>query len=243
MNKEELIKIYQTHKLYIFPAGIIISCLILIVFVIYPQIVNLITHQKTQLDLSNKSDFLEAKAQELESYNPQDLSQKVNYAVSSYPTSKDYVSALSTLQNLISQSGFSTISMNLLGDAISSENVSAASYNIRVDTLGPLASLHNILTGIESSARLMRVSSIEVTPGKDPTVGTAAIVVEVLYSPAQQGGGGIDSPIPKLSEKEEEIINKLARIVSPVIAQTTTTSTDIAVPTQLGPRGKTNPFE
>jgi hypothetical protein len=240
MRKQELLKLYQTYRIYIFPSGVAVASLILIALIIYPQTISLLTNQKAKTEISTQSQFLEAKAQELGSYNPQDLNQKVNYAVSSYPTSKDYISAISTLQNLIFQSGFTVSTLSLLGDNSKDAKASFLSYTVKVEILGPLPSLPTLLASIENAPRLMRVGTIEVTPGKDPKIASAAIAVEVLYSPAKGDLGSVDSPLPKLSDKEEQVIQKLANIVGTVKAQG---STQITTPAQLGPRGKANPFE
>ncbi len=234
MKKEEILKLYQNYRLYIFPAVVALSSLILIIFVIYPQIVKLITNQKIEGEITNKSKFLEVKAQTLESYDSTDLSQKVNFVINSYPTDKDFVSALGLLQNLISQTGFKTVSMSL--GANSSKSDYGQSYNIKLDVLGPADLLPKLLTNIENSPRLMRVSGVETNVGKDPQGATVSLNVEVLYSPAPKVFGSVDSPLPSLSQKDEEVIVKLARTGS-------TLTTPQQITPQLGSRGKANPFE
>lgn len=235
MKKDQIIKLYQTHKLYIFPSLVAIASFILIISVIYPQTVKLITNQQFQNQVSIKSNFLETKAQDLQSFDPTDLNQKVDFAVSSYPTDKDFVTVLALLQNLTSISGFSTISISLGSD--SSKDPNAQSYSIKLDILGPTALSPNLLSNIENSPRLMRVNSVEVTSGKDPSGSTISLIVDVLYSPAVGGLGSVDSLLPSLSEREEEIIAKLARTAPQV------SSEQSSQPIQLGPRGKENPFQ
>ena len=113
MKKEEIIQIYQKYRLYIFPAIVALSSLTLIIFVIYPQTVKLFTNQKAGEEFFNKSEILASKVQALESYDKQDLSRKLNAALSSYPSDKDFVSAMGLLQNIATGAGFSTVSMSL----------------------------------------------------------------------------------------------------------------------------------
>lgn len=233
MKKEAILQLYQTYRLYIFPAIVALSSLVLIVFVIYPQTIKLFTNQKIEGEILDKSKLLAAKAQALENYNPTDLSQKVDIAISSYPVDKDFVSALGVLQNSTSQTGFSIITMSL-GPA-SSRNSNTQAYNIKLDVLGPGSLLPVLLSNIESSYRLMRVSNIEATLGKDSKATTISLNIDVLYSSAPQTFGSVDSPLPELSQQDEEVIAKLARTVTPVNSQQITP--------KLGPRGKANPFE
>lgn len=233
IKQEAVSKFYLNYRLYIFPAVVALSSLILIIFVIYPQTVKLITNQQVQQQIANKSTFLETKAQVLENYDPEDLNRKVAFTLSSYPTDKDFASALALLQNLTSQSGFNTVSI-VLGSSISKE-AGDKSYNLKLDILGPPILLPNLLSRIEDSPRLIRVSGVETTVGRDPQGAIISLSVDVLYSSAPTEFGSVDSPLPELSQKDEEILVKLARLDT-LVSQPTTT-------TQLGPRGKANPFE
>ncbi len=233
MDKETILNLYQKYRLYIFPAVVALSSLILITFVIYPQIIKLITNQKDEGEIINKSKFLEVKAQTLESYDLTDLNRKVSFALNSYPSEKDYVSTLGLLQNIVSQSGFSTTSISLGSNSSKSGN--AQSYDIKLDVVGPSTLLSSLLSNIESSSRLMRVNNVDITTGKDPNGASMSLNVGILYSSVPTASGSIDSPLPELSQKDEGIIAKLAQEAVLVNPQQTTT--------QLGPRGRANPFE
>src|SRR3989338_8423415 len=139
MKKAEILKFYLNYRLYLFPAIVALSSLILIILVIYPVAVKLITNSKVEGEILSKSKFLETKAQALDSLDQVDLDRKVNFALGSLPTDNDFVSDF----------------------------------------------------------------------------------------------GSVDSPLPGLSEKDDEVIAKLAK--GDTAASTPTT--------QLGPRGKENPFE
>ncbi len=73
MNKEYLHKIYSTYKLIIFPSVVILSCLTLIVVVIFPQILNLIKNRETEGQLKSRFTVMITKAQALESIDENDL--------------------------------------------------------------------------------------------------------------------------------------------------------------------------
>lgn len=233
MKKDVILKYYQKYKLYIFPTVVALSSLILIIFVIYPQTAKLIANQKVEGDIRSKSNFLEVKAQTLESYDPEDLNKQVNFTLNAYPTEKDFIPALSLLQNLISQSGFSSISTSFGAASVKSANTQ--SYSIKLDLLGPLSFLQDLLNNIEDSPRLMRISNVEAVGGGDRKVANISLEVEVLYSSAPTEFGSIDSPLPELSQKDQEVIVKLARLGTVV--------NPLQITPQLGPRGKVNPFE
>lgn len=233
MKKETIAKFYLNYRLYIFPIMVALSSLFLIVFAIYPQTAKLIGNQKAQGDLINKSQFLETKVLALESYDQEDLSRKVGFALSAYPTDKDFGNVVGLLQQLVGQSGFNITSL-ALGNVPSKADVSS-SYEIKLQITGAKNLLAVLLSNLENSARLMRVNSIDVSSGPNSQIVDVSLGVAVLYSSAPQSFGSVDSPVTKLSQADEELITRLAK-VSPV-------SVSPQAPAPSLPRGKANPFE
>ncbi len=231
MKKETINKFYLRYRLYIFPAIVALSSLFLIIFAIYPQTAKLIENQKVAGDLTNKSKFLETKVVALESYNGEDLSQKVGMALDAFPADKDYGNILGLLQGLAAQSGF-TISSIALGNT-SGKLGNASNFEIKLEIKGPRNLFQIFLMNLENSPRIMRVSSIDISSAQASEALDAAVVIEVLYSPSPQSFGTVDSPLPTLSQKDEEILVALSR--------TTLTASFSAV--QPSQRGKANPFE
>lgn len=230
MKKEVLVKFYSTYKLYIFPAVVLTSCLILIVFVIYPQLVSLISNNKVSSGLQKKMDFLEVKAQTLEGYDGRDLSSKLDYALAYLPADKDFTNALGLLQNITSRSSFSILSF-ALGTQTAIKG--AQGYSVKLEVKGPKALLPNLFSGIESSNRVMRVATLEVKSLPDGSV-DAFLGIDVLYSSAPQTFGSADSPLPVLTEEDEQLLSKLAG--EGVVQQ------QPAVITPTVPLGKSDPF-
>lgn len=233
MKKEEISKFYINYKLYIFPIIITLSSLVLIIFVIYPQTIKLISNQKVKTEIANKSKFLEAKAQTLDSLDPQDLSRKVNFTLGFYPTDKDFVTVFGLLQNLISQSGFVAISLSLDSNSLKSAN--GSSYSLRLEVLGPSPLLPILLNKLESSPRLIRLAGLEASKGKNAQEVNISLTVDVLYAAAPTSFGSVDSPIAELTQRDEEIIAKLAKNSSLFLQP--------ELSTRLNPKGKVNPFE
>ena len=106
MKKEELIKFYSKYNFYIFPSVVALSCLMLIVFVIFPQLSQLISNQKSVGILENKHKFLETKAATLEGLNEEDLKFKLSSLLIVFPTEKDFGNALFVIQNITKELGF-----------------------------------------------------------------------------------------------------------------------------------------
>lgn len=241
MTKIEILKFYQTYKFFLFPSIVVISALILLVFVIYPQTIKLLTNQKSASDITKKVAFLENKVQAMEGYNPEDLKIKVDSALSSYPVDKDLAIIIGLMQDITAKSGFNISSLSLGSGGKKDGN--AQSYIIKLETIGLITSLPGFLKNLESSTRLLRISSIDVSIGKDQAV-NLGLIIEALYASAPEDFGSIDSPIPELSQEEQVTLTKLAR-AAPVSIQTSVPS-QTSIPTEpviTGPVGRDNPFE
>lgn len=231
MKKEILQKFYSQYRLYIFPIVVAISSLILIAFVISPQIVKLVENSKLETDFKGKAKFLEAKAQTLENYDEVGLNRKVKFSLTAFPQEKDFANVMALLQRLTHETSFTIASLGFVGSN-GNQQGKTQSYNVKLEILGPKIFLANLVSSIETSPRLMRVNSIDITSTKEVDVITADLIVEVLFSSLPVSFGSADSPLPTLSSQEEELVARLASQIS------------ISQPSiSVSPRGKVNPFE
>lgn len=235
MRKEEIKKFYQTYRLYIFPAIVAVSSLILIIFVIYPQVVSLITNQKNTSELQNRHKSLEVKAQVLENLNSEDLSKKLDLSLSSYPDNTDFGTVIGLIQSLTSESGFNATSITI-GTNIN-KVANAQSYPIKLSITGPRSLFNILISNIEKSTRLIRISGIEITNSLDQQTVNATLSLDVLYAPIPSSFGNIDSPVPDLSEKDEALLASLAKSFNENVSISNLGNVT------LPPRGKANPFE
>lgn len=233
MKKETITKFYSDFKLYIFPVVILLSSLFLIVFAIYPQTIKLIDNQKLAENLVSKSKFLETKVVALEDFNEEELSQKVGFALASLPAEKDFGNIFDLLQRLISRSGFSISSISL--GSSGSKMGNSESYEVKLEVKGAKAMFPILLSNLEDSPRLIRINTIDVASRQASQGLEASLVIGVLYSPVSQNFGTTDSPVPRLSQKDEELLARLAADRSVPVSQ--------APRSPATSRGKSNPFE
>lgn len=234
MKKEELLKFYTKFRIYIFPFVVVLSCLILFVFVIYPQSQKLILNQKMNYDLASKHKFLEAKAATLENIDEADLAKKLTITLSSYPTERDFGNIVGILKNTANENGFS-VSGLIVNPIPTDESVSVQKYSVRMEALGSRHLLSPLATAIESQPRIMKVGTMNVSKSVQGDSVSVLMDIEVLYGSPPQNFGGPDSPLPKLSTEDEEILTTLASFRGPTQPS--------APPPPAGPKGKSNPFE
>lgn len=227
--KKEITKFYSEYRLYIFPAVVALSSLFLIIFAIYPQAVQLIEGQKTASELINKSKLLDIKVAALESYDEADLSRKIDFVLNALPAEKDYGNIISLLQQIITQSGFSISSLAFSGSSGKMGNLD--SFEVKLEVKGPQVLLQSLLDNFDSSPRLIRIKSIDVSSNQGQQVADISLALQVLYSALPQNFGDTDTPLPELNQNDESLIKTLENI---------TTTTPVA---PESPRGKSNPFE
>ncbi|MCR4305959.1 MAG: type 4a pilus biogenesis protein PilO [Candidatus Daviesbacteria bacterium] len=232
MKKEDLVKFYSKYSLYIFPAVVALSSIFIILFVIYPQVIKLIDNQNSIEDLLNKSEFLENKVSALENYDNADLSRRLEVALAALPGEKDLGSVLGLLQKMTIESDFSINSISFGNAAGKSGN--SNSFEVELEIKGSRARLPNLFSNLENSSRLVRIKSIDISSNQASQDLDVALAIEVLYSPLPKDFGGPDSPVPQLSQKDEELI---ARIMEEAIG----ISGSSVLPSSS--RGRSNPFE
>lgn len=232
MTKEILVSFYSKYQLIIFPILVAISSIILIVLMIYPQITRLLTNEQSLREIRHNLQFLEVKAQDLESLDEVDLTTRVSVSLAALPADKDFVQAVGAIQQLVQRSGFELISLQL---GSSKESSGVLGFAIKIEISGPKITLGQLLTSIETSQRVMKVSSIEVTATRSGDLINASLTIDVFYSPVPSTIGAINAPLPKLTSEEEELIITLSSAIPSAPAPPTT-----FVPQ---PRGKANPFE
>ena len=78
MNIDFVKAFYFKYRILIFPTLVGISSLILIVFIIYPQILKLISNNEALNGVLAKNKNLEVKASQLENINDGELNQNLN---------------------------------------------------------------------------------------------------------------------------------------------------------------------
>ena len=234
MNIDFVKAFYFKYRILICPTLVGISSLILIVFIIYPQILKLISNNEALNGVLAKNKNLEVKASQLENINDGELNQNLNLSLAALPMDKDLAGALGEVQSLVNQSGFNLLSLSVgSGNDVGEFN----GFNVKAEVEGSQVLLASLLTTIESSGRIMKVSSVELNRLSIKESVNAVVTIEVFYSPIPTTLGAIDSPLPKVEDKDKEVLANLAaaRGFSGAVV---VTSGDLSVPV-----GKSNPFE
>ena len=234
MKKADLIKFYSIHKTQIFTVIVALSSLFLIIFVIYPQVGQLISNQEAMGNLSRRSKLLETKVTALQSYDIEDLSYKLGIILATLPSDKDIANVLGLLQQLTAKSGFIANSISFVRSM--SEAANSSKFEVKLEIIGSKNDFQTLLDNLENSSRLFRINHIEVSSRRDSQILESSLGVEALYGGLPKDFGGVDSPLPEFSQEDDKLILRLEELRQTAL----TSSTYSAI---QSPRGKSNPFE
>jgi hypothetical protein len=219
--------LYLQYKLIILPILVGIASLIIIVFVIVPQVQNLLEGQQKLSLEKNRLAIVEAKAEELENINQDIYNQKLGIALASLPIEKDLNVTIGVFRQLAA-----SVSMSLSSMRLNSQGAENDGFTVRAEMFGPTKSLGDLLEVIDNSPRIMKLQSFETASvGNSTDVVSVSMIVKVYYSPAPTTLGPVDTPLPVLTERDGATLDKLTQNQIP-LGQTV-----------VLPNGKTNPFE
>lgn len=237
-NKEEIIKFYTQNKVVIFPVLAGISSLLIIMLVIYPTLSGFLSGNQKLKDLHRQSQALAAKATELANLDQTALTSNLTVSTLALPTDQDYASAIGTVQALSSAAAYTITSVQIIPNLPAGFSSKIPGFTLKVEILGPRATLNTYLSALESSLRVMRVAGFEVNPAKTGDTINVVVNLAVFYSPHPSSLGSADTPLPQITNEEKTVIANLARANS-IINQ----SQGLPAGPSSTTKGKLDPFE
>lgn len=232
MNKEEIVNIYIKYKFFLFPFLIVMACILVGFFVIYPQWSRIIADQDRIAALDKKTSLLESKARKLDSLDEKDIKEKLAVALKVLPAESDFATTLGLIQNLANQYQFIIVNFQT-SQSGGKENLKLTEYSISLDLIGPRDLMKKFIDSINENFRLMRTARLEINIPSSKDEVTANITVDAFFSQIPQSLGSVDAPVPEISNDDERLMTELAS-QQPYVAPTTVSG---------GPKGKTNPFD
>lgn len=230
--KNTLLNLYLQYRLLLYPLIVGLASLILIILLIIPQLRSLLTGQENLDSALNRLNSLDAKAVELTNLDRDDLNFKLKASLASLPTDKDTNLVIGVFKDLGFQSQMNLVSLQFTSSTGQSEKQEG--FIARVEVIGNASQLVKLINNIESSPRVMRVKNVEVSSSSKGTV-NASITVLAYFVPPPKSLEPIDSALPKLSDKDQAILNNL---LNNTVSATASFAEAIILPS-----GKADPFQ
>lgn len=228
-------EIYFKYKYIIWPVVIGLSSVIILAFVVVPQILEYLNIRNQISDLQSKYSFLEAKAAELESIDESATSENLKVVFTILPTDQEVLRAMAALQSLVAGSGLELQNTNFASTKLSGDK---DSFQLNLTVAGQIGNLRNFLIKLQDASRVFQIESIGVQFLRSKSAIEAEIPVTVFYQKTPQALGPIDQKVAQLSDTERQLLGKLSAIVSQPAGTSGAVASDSTVPL-----GKSNPFE
>lgn len=221
--------IFLQYKIFIYPLVVGIASLILIVFVIMPQLQGYLSGRENLSSSRIRLDNLDAKAETLQNFDHKAYADKLAVVLSSLPVDKDLSTIIGVFRNLTASAGMALSNLKIGGGDGSN------SYSITAEVVGPAKNINLLLDVIDNSPRIMKLVSLETNPSGNDLI-NASVSVDVFYIPAPENLGSVEALLPELTEKDQAFLSSLK------VSATTDVGT-LPVSQVALPSGKANPFE
>lgn len=221
---------YLRYKIILWPAVVGIICVVLLIFIIIPQIQNSFFTLRTLSDSEARLRNLDKKADLLERINTSEYRQNINTALIALPEEKDIPGVLSQILFLLGANQLKLVAIGLSPAPPSSSNLESVGLKLEVegDTLG----IKNFLTKLRAVPRLMKVTGLEVNGSRETIQATISLTAHYLGLVSQLGD--IEKPIEEVSQAELEVLTTIKNNLR------STPSSLVITPTSTG---KVDPFE
>jgi Tfp pilus assembly protein PilO len=231
---KSLLETYNKYKLLLFPLFIGFAGLLVIIFVIIPQVQDYFKGQEQINELAKRQSILEAKAKALESVNKDEVDSKLTVVLVALPIDKDYPGIIGLIQKLVADNGLTLTNLQI-GSGANANSSGVLNYSLKVETSGPKDGFNKLVPILEKASRIVKIGSIEFTPLGLKGDLSANFTLEAYYGPIPSSVGAVDAPLPQLTAEDEKLLSTLAQSAS--LGKGTFEGEPLL------PRGKANPFE
>lgn len=157
-------------------------------FLIRPKIQDSLALTKQAEELDNTAKDLDRKLKKLQSYDKEDLKQKINETVKYLPAEKDAPQIIASYERLSSNLSLKSITLN--PGSISTESAKDAkpvveqkdteSLVVQLNLSGSFDNVKNFLTRAISSTRILTVDTFNIS-GSDAEAGDLSLTVKLSY--------------------------------------------------------------
>lgn len=222
--------LFLKYRTFLVPIISFLVCIILILFIIIPQIQDYLRSQSEEESLNGRIFQLTQKREVLESIDTDLYKSNLEMAMRVLPSDQDIPGAVGDLLVLLSSNRLRLVGISFSGGDFSLYGSKA--LVIKIDTEGDADSMKSFLSNMGDSIRIMRVGRIE-TSG-DSTGGIiVSFDVAAFYDPIPVVSNSLDAPVALPTKEDLEFIKRIE------------TAQDLG-PDDLGsttPLGKDNLFE
>lgn len=206
--------IFKRWKLFVVPLVAILLVLALSFFVLIPGIRKIFA---TRDEITVKKEYLAKltiKLADLQGLDEVSLKEKVDFSLKAIPSQKEIISLISLLKSLALDSQVYIESLDASPGEIASaeanlKKAESSSDNLKFSTriIGEGERVLAFIQGIENVLPLININNLKINSSKSTAYGQ--IEMETYIHSVPKNLGKIESPLPKLTEAQEEYLEQL----------------------------------
>lgn len=242
MNKNEYIKkhsilldettfqiLYLKNKLYITPTLIIVVCIALIVFVLIPQIQEIISLRSESEVLPQRIRILSNNATFMSHLNTETLDNQVSIVAQALPSQRGYAAIINAITNTSRASGVSVGDYSFVVGEISTKSAQpVASVSVDLTLNGDLRATSRFIKELYKQLPITAIKKIEATGN------TSHVLAEFFFRPIPTITFDANLPIQSLTPQENTVLRTLTEWINqqpqPSDVQTPVSSPSALVP-------------
>lgn len=193
------------YRNFLIPVISFLVCLVLIIFIIIPQIQDYLNSRTEEQSLKERILQLTQKKQILDSIDVGLYKANLEVALSILPSDKDIPGAVGDLLILLSANRLKLVNVSLDGDKVL---YNSKALVVKIDTSGDPQAINNFLTSTGDSIRLMRVGRIETSSGTSNAI-SASFDIAAFYEPIPTVSSALDAKVNLPTDQDLELIKKV----------------------------------
>lgn len=210
-NKTNYLQMVSNYQSLVF-FGLGISVFLLGLIVIWPKIQEI---NQARLTLNQNTQYLnklKAKLADLESLNEYELTDRNNLSLRAIPEIKNPLGTLISLRSLATEMNISVEEISVAVGGVSSESgqkksTDLAQINFKVKLTGAKTDIFGFFKKTEESLPIISADSVKIALSGD--FASAELKLSSYYLSYPETIGKIDTPVSKLSNDEEKLLDKI----------------------------------
>lgn len=201
--------------------GLII--LILTLTLLLPKISQILETRQSLTQEKIRLSKLTQKVADLEGLDEVELSAKASLMLSSLPAEKDVPRILATLKDLGSQTGVTLESIKVAPGELSTisaqpETKGPPVLSFKASVRGIMEGMKSFLDQVESAIPIMQITEVSLDKSEGDV--RADISLDTYFSPLPKVLGVHETPVAKITPREEFLYQKIARFTTPLVGET-----------------------
>jgi Tfp pilus assembly protein PilO len=206
-NYKEFLK---QNKLIIIPILVGVSSVIIIVFVIIPQVLGYFNVKTEIASSQSRLSILEAKAQDLNKLDEDETQQGLQVVSTLLPEDADIAGVIADIQGIASRSNLEVSHVGYLSTQSTGDKKN--NFQIEVKLSGPIPNVRTFLLSLQSFPRVIQVDNIIVQSSTQAVESTISLTV--FYSTDKSiASASLDQPITPLTDSQKKVLAQLAEAV------------------------------